>query len=675
MAPALPLVVLLSWVALALTKRDCGPAEQKGRLRFAGVVFHEKTLRNSQQCFNLCWSTSPCKTVNFSFKTRKCSLMKTKHQRQTDLDVDFNNVYGVVPRPQCKTFSTPCDARPCKEGFTCFGYETTHSCVHAKPPRIRCSRPKPLSNARVLSTGRWRKKVTTYTCKRGFKFKGNSNRSVCTRHGLKGRWEGLDGKCIRLRCGQLMEIDNAVLTPGSMLAGSARTYTCNNINESATVICHNNETWSGHHLHCPVDCGAPANISGSVVSDGGGLEGDNRTYSCGQNMVASGNPHITCLANGSWSPTDFVCRVDCGPPPLVPNAKSTFNSTLVSSTATYDCLPGYTASGFNEQTCMTNGQWSNVTFSCVKVQCVRLPDVQHAVAEGQGPWYSGDTMQLKCEEGFTASGNSEAICGKDGTWFNVSLECTEKSPHVLVAVKETRQFHMINVRSRETEVLLINSSKSIQDVDYCPHLEKLFWAEENAIRAAKLTDTTPENIVNSKGIGGFVRVDGQKKLVFYAIRGDKTKLMKLEIGGQKQTLNVVDTPLALEIDIKSGLVYWAEWIVEKRIKRMKYDGNGVETVIKLHKCDLGPWAVHIDVNKRMYWSVNDEVKYSDDNHDHNNTLSQFDNICDSIKTFRDMVFVSCTNDTTVRLHINGTLQAPLSLKEHFSGEKFITIIP
>lgn len=54
------------------------------------------------------------------------------------------------------------------------------------------------------------------------------------------------------------------------------------------------------------------------------------------------------------------------------------------------------------------------------------------------------------------------------------------------------------------------------------------------------------------GIGGFVRVDGQKKLVFYAIRGEKTKLMKLEIGGQKQTLIVVDTPLALEIDIKSG---------------------------------------------------------------------------------------------------------------------------
>lgn len=58
---------------------------------------------------------------------------------------------------------------------------------------------------------------------------------------------------------------------------------------------------------------------------------------------------------------------------------------------------------------------------------------------------------------------------------------------------------MINVRSRKTKVLLINSSKSIQDVDYCPHLEKLFWAEENAIRAAKLTDATPEIIVNSKG--------------------------------------------------------------------------------------------------------------------------------------------------------------------------------
>ncbi|XP_046542988.1 sushi, von Willebrand factor type A, EGF and pentraxin domain-containing protein 1-like [Haliotis rubra] len=672
---AAALVVLLSWVALAVARRQCGPAEERGRLRFAGVVFHEKILRNSQQCFNLCWSTTPCKTVNFSFKTRKCSLMKTKHQRPTDLDVDFNNVYGVVSRPQCKSFRNPCDDRPCKESFTCFGYDKTHTCVPAKPPRIRCPPPKPLPNARVRATGRWRKKVATFTCKKGFKFKGNSNSSICTKHGLKGIWKGLDGKCIRLRCAEPVEVDNALLMPGPTLAGSTRAYTCNNVNQSVTVICHNNETWSSHHLHCPVDCGAPPNISNTVVSDGGTLEGSNRTYFCDENRVPSGNRYITCLTNSSWSKTDFKCKVDCGQPPPVPHANSTYNSTYLYGSATYECLRGYKAAGVNEQTCTANGHWSNHSFSCTEVQCVDPVEVEHVVHEGQGPWYSGDTLQLQCEDGFTASGNSQAFCGMDGTWLNVSLQCTEALPRVLVAVKETGKFHIIDVRTKETEVLHFESSKSVQDVDFCPYLKKLFWVEENSIKAANLTDTTTEMVVNSTGIGGFVRVDGQKNFVFYAIRGKKTKLMRLINGKESKTLTEVDAPLALEIVTQSELVYWAEWITDKQIRRMKYDGTDVQTVIKLHRCDLGPWAVHIDENKRMYWSVNDEVKYSDDNQDHNKTLSQFNNICDSIKTFRNMVFVSCTNDTTVRLHVNGTMQAPLSLNDHFSGEKFITIIP
>ena len=63
----------------------------------------------------------------------------------------------------------------------------------------------------------------------------------------------------------------------------------------------------------------------------------------------------------------FVFIVECGPPPLEPNATSTHDHTVVGGTTVYICQPGYRFDGGSESvnsTCKINRKWSKPAEGC-----------------------------------------------------------------------------------------------------------------------------------------------------------------------------------------------------------------------------------------------------------------------------------------------------------------------
>lgn len=58
------------------------------------------------------------------------------------------------------------------------------------------------------------------------------------------------------------------------------------------------------------------------------------------------SPWLTCLEDGLWSLPEAYCKLECGSPPVIPNADSLLPRCLqghhdVGSTCRYECKPGY----------------------------------------------------------------------------------------------------------------------------------------------------------------------------------------------------------------------------------------------------------------------------------------------------------------------------------------------
>lgn len=142
-----------------------------------------------------------------------------------------------------------------------------------------------------------------------------------------------------------MSIPRTTISPGGILEGNVRSYTCasNTVTEGPTEsVCQINGQWSltAYDLYCrrkqtsrhltfisfctrifvvntsanywnlslSADCGEPLPIDRAVIGPGSNLEGSTRFYSCASNTVAQGRLNIVCQPDGTWSMTNLYCR-------------------------------------------------------------------------------------------------------------------------------------------------------------------------------------------------------------------------------------------------------------------------------------------------------------------------------------------------------------------------------
>jgi hypothetical protein len=106
------------------------------------------------------------------------------------------------------------------------------------------------------------------------------------------------------------------------------------------------------------------------------------TFECPEGTVLVGDSSaITCEANGQFSPISFSCVKACNQLPTVADARpllSLSDDFGVGSKVTYSCVNfNIKPVGIPAITCQEDGTWTKADFSCSSV-CHRHNDVQNA---------------------------------------------------------------------------------------------------------------------------------------------------------------------------------------------------------------------------------------------------------------------------------------------------------
>ncbi|MBN3318689.1 PAPP2 protein, partial [Atractosteus spatula] len=195
-------------------------------------------------------------------------------------------------------------------------------------------------------------------------------------------------------------------------------------------------TWDRVVACQPIDCGFPDESHvyfASFSCPGGTTFGKQCSFSCKPPAILQGgSDRLVCLEDGLWSYPEAYCRVECGAPPTVHNAKLLVphceeGSHDVGTICRYKCNPGYYVMGspnkkprkkFLKLECLEDGVWTEG--NCVPVSCEPLPPV----FEGMYSCTKGLEFDSQCTLSCSEPTEKYTIrCTKDGTWTEVFKMC------------------------------------------------------------------------------------------------------------------------------------------------------------------------------------------------------------------------------------------------------------
>ncbi|XP_075136519.1 sushi domain-containing protein 1 [Leptodactylus fuscus] len=325
----------------------------------------------------------------------------------------------------------------CKDGYKMQNSKKTYqsNTVNFTCQAVDCGQPPVLPNTELVLFGATTfASQVTYKCISGFIEHGN-NTSICT---ANGTWEGTNLVCTAIDCGPpVAKINTVIHTFNSTTFGSSVTFMCTKGFIAASgynsSVCSAAGQWEGANLDCRIaDCGPPPSISytkpdllfnttyGSTVN-----------FQCLPGFIMeSGNPSVTCNENGKWVGGSIVCReIDCGQPPLVPNAEMKWNgSTSLGSEVQYTCLTGlYNPEMWHVSRCTSNETWENTTFSCTEVDCGLPLLIEHADWMWNNRTSLGSYVYYKCKPGFSNYGSKNfTVCLENATWEGLNMTCSVK---------------------------------------------------------------------------------------------------------------------------------------------------------------------------------------------------------------------------------------------------------
>ncbi|XP_069488706.1 C4b-binding protein-like [Ambystoma mexicanum] len=193
--------------------------------------------------------------------------------------------------------------------------------------------------------------------------------------------------------------------------------------------CLANSQWSVISEFCePRECGNPGELHHGWVQVNGTIVGSTAIFGCdeGYRLVGS-RPLRRCLDTGAWSNAVPVCEpVICGPPP---DTQDAIHSGLTSSeysyltSVTYRCIQGALV-GVAAIYCTQHGNWSGPAPECIDVSCP-MPQVKHGVlvAGFASRFTYGDSVVVRCQDGFILKGTGVLKCGRGGDWHPATTKC------------------------------------------------------------------------------------------------------------------------------------------------------------------------------------------------------------------------------------------------------------
>ena len=254
-----------------------------------------------------------------------------------------------------------------------------------------CGSTPSLANGLLVGSGNSIGDQRRIVCNPGFNLVGSGSAIFC----LDGGSWSEAGQCQPFApgCGSVPTVVNGRYGSGGDAVGSSRRLYCLTgfeVQGHGQITCRADNTWS-QRGSCvrTVSCDDLPTIDHGFVSQfGGNSAGDTRQVSCDTGYEINGNPEITCLPTGRWSPAGtcdlnnqgnvlfslvYFCYLiftltglstNCNP-----NVPEISNGRVGHGVSSRDiiCDPGYEISGSYEIRCFPSGQWSTPG-SCVPVQ-------------------------------------------------------------------------------------------------------------------------------------------------------------------------------------------------------------------------------------------------------------------------------------------------------------------
>ncbi|XP_077456852.1 sushi domain-containing protein 1 [Stigmatopora argus] len=276
--------------------------------------------------------------------------------------------------------------------------------------------------------------VVNYYCKQGFNQSEGSSVSRCK---LDGNWTETNISCKEIDCGSPPEISHAVLLWDHIsTVGSQVVYQCQSgyygVGRRNKTVCADNGEWDTLSLHCQeMQCQDPLFIPNTQRRwDGTSHVGSAVIYECNDGYYASsGRNFSVCGKNGLWEEIDLWCEeITCGPPQNLPYTNLLWdNSTKPGSVVLYECMDGfYQEGGDNISTCLTSGEWENVSLNCQAI-CGPAP----LLANSEIAWRKGSVVTYRCVNGYHwRRGGNVSVCGSSGVWRLATLKCIESKPPI-----------------------------------------------------------------------------------------------------------------------------------------------------------------------------------------------------------------------------------------------------
>ncbi|XP_053726528.1 sushi domain-containing protein 1 isoform X4 [Synchiropus splendidus] len=331
----------------------------------------------------------------------------------------------------------------CEEGFLWRGGDNTSVCGadgHWSKPsiiceEILCGAPPLLPHAEhdvVISFTPG--STATYRCQTGFDYDGGDGVALCN---TEGSWTEPNISCSEVNCGAPPEVPHSLrLWDLTSTVGSQALYQCVSGYHSEggphVSYCSLRGVWEPLSLLCrEVDCQPPAFIPNSKrLWDGTSHLNSEVHYQCEEGFVTRGlRNYSRCGADGTWEDVDLVCEeISCGPPPTPPHTNLLWDgATRPASMAMYECVTGlYHASGAAVSTCLTSGQWTDVSVVC-KAKCGPVPGPAHS----EVVWQNTTVAVHRCVLGFRSwRGHDTSVCSSTGVWLGATLHCVAVQPAI-----------------------------------------------------------------------------------------------------------------------------------------------------------------------------------------------------------------------------------------------------
>ncbi|CAL4084149.1 unnamed protein product, partial [Meganyctiphanes norvegica] len=99
------------------------------------------------------------------------------------------------------------------------------------------------------------------------------------------------------------------------------------------------------------------------------------------------------------------------------------DESIMNTKVTFSCESRTSLVGPEHAYCLPSGKWSDSFPYCEKVKCSPPTAPMNGIIAGEGPYHSGDMVQITCRPNFMMDGQPFIVCQQDGKWSLVIPKC------------------------------------------------------------------------------------------------------------------------------------------------------------------------------------------------------------------------------------------------------------